>query len=144
LYTTSSVQIKQLQEQSVLVQHATTTAHSLSSAAHTNAAVIQARVGQLSDMMLSDLQTVMQATSSLPAHIQEGLSVLNRELNGTIHDLSAIVGDKELAAGDKVAKVRTTVQERVQPLLEATTARIYELLDTLTAKKDASKKKVRS
>jgi hypothetical protein len=43
-----------------------------------------------------------------------------------------------------VTRVRATVQERVQPLLDATTARLYDVLAGLTARKDATKKKVRA
>jgi hypothetical protein len=44
--------------------------------------------------------------------------------------------------GGTVTRVRATVQERVQPLLDATTARLYDVLAGLTARKDATKKKV--
>jgi phosphoglycerate-specific signal transduction histidine kinase len=94
-------------------------------------------------MMLADLQTVKQATASLPSNIQDGLQVLNRELGATIHDLSIVIGDQELATSDKIYKVRDTVQQRVQPLLDATTAKISEILEGLKAKKVDGKKKVR-
>lgn len=38
--------------------------------------------------------------------------------------------------------MRTTVQQRVQPLLDATTARLYEVLGALSARRDHGKKKV--
>jgi hypothetical protein len=142
LYASSSQQIQQLQQQSVLIQRANQTARSLGDAAHNNATTMQTRASQLGETMVADLQSVRQATSHLPAHIQDGLAVLNRELSGTIHDLSVIVGDQDLPVGDKVARVRITVQERVQPLLDATTAKIYEYLGVLKGTKDAAKEKV--
>jgi hypothetical protein len=138
LYTSSSTSIQQLQQQSMLIRRANETAQSLASATQSNANAIHARVSQLGE----DLQSVTHATAQLPVQIQEALSVLTRELGGTIHDLSAIVSDKNLPAGEKVVRVRATVQGRVQPLLDATTTKIFEIIGVLKGKKDAGKQKV--
>ena len=57
-------------------------------------------------------------------------------MNKTITDLSAILTSSE-PIPDKVHRVRETVQERVEPLLAASSARVQEILNTVLRKSPA-------
>jgi hypothetical protein len=138
LYASSSANIQQLQEQSMLVRRANKTAHSLATATQSNANTIHSRVSQLSE----DLQLVTDATAQLPAHLQDILSVLTHELGGTMHDLSTIVSNKDIQRGEKLARVCAMVQGRMQPLLDATATKIFDIIGALKGQKDTDKQKV--
>jgi ElaB/YqjD/DUF883 family membrane-anchored ribosome-binding protein len=131
LYAYSGSQYNALKEQNALVQRATDTAALLSQGAHV-----------LSERMIAELQSIRNASAELPSHVQSSLHTLTQELGSTISELSSIVSDKELAAGEKVARVRHTVEERVKPVLEATTARLRAVLGSFTAKASESETEV--
>lgn len=56
----------------------------------------------------------------------------------TISDISSILTSSD-PLQEKVHKVRDTVQQRVNPLLEATSARVQEILNSLRGKAAAEK-----
>ncbi|EIN08172.1 hypothetical protein PUNSTDRAFT_44761 [Punctularia strigosozonata HHB-11173 SS5] len=141
LYVYSNEHIKQLQSQSVLVQRATATADSITKAASAQYASAHGRVTALSDTMLSELQSIKAQTAELPTQLQSTLHSLTTELGTTIHQLSAIISAKDLPPKEKFQQVTTTVQTRVQPLLDATTARISAILDQIAHRKEQGEKK---
>jgi len=123
LYAYSGSHYNALKEQNALVHRATDTAALLSQGAHA-----------LSERMIAELQTIKAASANLPAQVQSSLHTLTQELGSTIGELKGIVSDKELAAGEKVARVRHTVEERVKPVLEATKDSLVGVLNLLTGK----------
>ncbi|KAH9848713.1 lipid droplet-associated perilipin protein [Lenzites betulinus] len=129
----STEQINQIKTQSVLVQRASATAHSLSELASTSYGAAQSRVHTLSDTMVAELQKVQASTAALPATLQASFHDVSANLTSTINELSAILTSPE-PLPEKVQKVRGTVQERVQPILDTATARVQEILGALKAR----------
>ncbi|KAI0667254.1 lipid droplet-associated perilipin protein [Trametes maxima] len=133
LYTYSTEQINQIKTQSVLVQRASSTAHSISELASSSYGAAQSRVHTLSDTMLTELQKVQTSTAALPATLQASFHDVSANLTSTINELSAILTSPE-PLPEKAHKVRETVQERVQPILDTATARVQEILGALKAR----------
>ncbi|KAI0641365.1 lipid droplet-associated perilipin protein [Trametes meyenii] len=133
LYTYSTEQINQIKTQSVLVQRASATAHSISELASSSYGAAQSRVHTLSDTMLTELQKVQTSTAALPATLQASFLDVSANLTSTINELSAILTSPEHLP-EKAHKVRETVQERVQPILDTATARVQEILGALKAR----------
>ncbi|KDQ58322.1 hypothetical protein JAAARDRAFT_128809 [Jaapia argillacea MUCL 33604] len=140
LYVYSNEQIKQLQSQSVLVQRATATAQNISDVASSSIHSAQQRVQSLSDVMIQELQKIQQAsTSTLPSHLQHSLQDLTQNLHTTINDLSAILTEKDVPLSQKVGKISTLVQDRVHPVLEATSERVNVMISVVTGKVEKAK-----
>lgn len=59
-------------------------------------------------------------------------------MSAAITDISSILTSSD-PLQDKVGKVRDTVQQRVNPLLEVTSARVQEILASLRGKAAAEK-----
>lgn len=132
LYDYSSEHLKQLREQSVLVQRATDTANSISSLAATQITNAQTRIHTLSENMLTELQKIQHSTAQLPHTLQATYP----DVSKTITDLGNIVADHDLPVTEKVNRVGHEVKERVSPLLEKLAQRIGELLNILGSKKE--------
>ncbi|KAH8085443.1 lipid droplet-associated perilipin protein [Cristinia sonorae] len=133
VYTYSTEQINQIKAQNVIVQRATDAAQRVSSVASTSYGAAQEKVHTLSDVMLQELHKVQASTSALPATVQNSFHDISTHLQSTITELTNILTSPE-PLPDRVHKVRDTVQERVQPLLEASAARVQEILDSLRGK----------
>ncbi|KAI0070836.1 hypothetical protein K474DRAFT_1669662 [Panus rudis PR-1116 ss-1] len=130
LYTYSTEQINQIKSQSVLVQRASETAQKVSALASTSYGVAQDKVHALSDVMVQELQRVQASTATLPAAVQASFHDISAALHKTITDLTNILTSSE-PIPDKVHKVRDTVQERVEPLLEASAVQVHAILQSL-------------
>ncbi|KAJ8585875.1 hypothetical protein M405DRAFT_935750 [Rhizopogon salebrosus TDB-379] len=135
LYDYSSEHLKQLREQSVLVQRATETANSISSLASTQINNAQTRIHTLADNMLMELQKLQHSTAQLPQTLQATYP----DISKTVTDLGGIVADHDLPVTEKVNRVGKEVKERVTPMLEKLTQRIGELLNILGSKKEEAK-----
>ncbi|OAX35921.1 hypothetical protein K503DRAFT_773002 [Rhizopogon vinicolor AM-OR11-026] len=138
LYDYSSEHLRQLREQSVLVQRATETANNISSLASTQINNAQTRIHTLSDTMLLELQKIQHSTAELP----QTLRATYPDVSKTITDLGDIVADRDLPVTEKVNRVGKEVKERVSPLLEKLTQRIGELLNILGSKKEEAQSTV--
>lgn len=152
LYSYSAEQVNQIKAQSVLVQKASDAAHKVSEVASTSYGAAQDRVHVLSDTMMQELQKVQvrisicsrfshsevrysqTSTSHLPEAIQTSFHDISARLSSTIQDLTAILNDPQASVGEKVHRVRDTVTQRVQPILEASAARIQVMMSSLTKK----------
>jgi len=145
LYYYSSDQLKQIEKQSVLVQRATSTAHSVSDAASSSFVAVQSKVYGLSDTMLQELQKIQASTSTLPQQVQSSLKDISDGLADSIHDISEVLRT-DLPFNEKVAKVGATVQDKVNPLLASASTRVQEILKAISTKgketKDTAEDKV--
>jgi len=137
----STDQFKQLEQQSVLVQRATSTAHSISDQASLSIAAAQTKVHALSDTMLQELQRIQSSTSKLPQQVQNSLKDVSDGISDSIHDISEVLRT-DLPLNEKVTKVATTVQERVNPLLAAASTRVQEILKAISSKGQEAKEQV--
>lgn len=133
LYWYSNDQFKQIEKQSILVQRATSTAHSISDLASSSYVTAQTKVHALSDTMIQELQKIQTSTATLPSQVQSSLKDVSEGISASIHDITAVL-KSDLPLSDKVGKVGSTVQERVQPLLEAATNRVQEMLKTISSR----------
>ncbi|EPQ52361.1 hypothetical protein GLOTRDRAFT_65234 [Gloeophyllum trabeum ATCC 11539] len=141
LYVYSKEQLEQLESQSTLLQRAAATAHTISTTASSSYASAQHKVHALSDTMISEIRAIQSTTATLPAHVQHTLHDLTGALAATAHQLSAILTQSDVPLASKVAQVRVTVQERVQPLLEGLNARVEGTLAAIRGKTQEVKEK---
>ncbi|KAI0341138.1 lipid droplet-associated perilipin protein [Trametopsis cervina] len=141
LYSFSSEQINQIKTQNAYVQRASEAAQRVSEVASTSYGAAQEKVQAVSDVMLQELQRVQQSTAALPNQLHASFHDISSNLTSTINDISAILSSPE-PFQERAGKVRETVQQRVTPLLDATAARVQELLDTLRGKAAAEKQAV--
>jgi len=133
LYSYSAEQINQIKAQNALVQRATEAAQNINAIASTGYGAAQEKVHGMSDVMLQELQRVQASTANLPTAVQNAFNDISTPLSATIHDLSAILTSSD-PMNEKVQKVRVTVQDRVQPILEASAVRVQQMLDLLMGK----------
>lgn len=151
MYSYSTEQINQIKAQNAIVQRASEAAQKVSAVASSSYGAAQEKVHTLSDVMLQELHKVQvgsnfplvvyilisfppqASTSSLPATVQSSFHDITAQISNTITELSTILTSPE-PFPDRVHKVRETVQERVQPLLEASACRVQEILDSLRGK----------
>ncbi|TFK44975.1 hypothetical protein BDQ12DRAFT_642067 [Crucibulum laeve] len=155
----SNEQLKQLQAQSVLIQRATETAHTITTLATSSLNTAQSRINTLSDNMLAELQKLQASTAALqsslhsssqiqsqiPPQIQQTYAELSAALTATVNDLKAIMTQKDLPLQEKVGRVGHEVKERVTPLLEGVRKGVSEVLtkrgvDTESKENGAEKK----
>ncbi|KAK7685449.1 hypothetical protein QCA50_011312 [Cerrena zonata] len=134
----STEQVNQLKAQNALLHKAAETAEKVRTLASTSYGAAQEKVQALSDVMLQELHKVQASTANLPTAVQTSFQDISAGLNKTITDLSAILTSSE-PIPDKVHRVRDTVQERVEPLLAASAARVQEILNTVLGKSAADK-----
>ncbi|KAH7886862.1 hypothetical protein F5I97DRAFT_1065013 [Phlebopus sp. FC_14] len=130
LYVYSSEHLKQLQQQSVLVQKATETANSIQSLASASITSAQTRIHTLSESMLQELQKLQQSAAALPRTLQSTYP----DISNCVTDLRDIITTPDMPVGDKVNRVGQEVKERVSPMLEKLSQRIGELVSVLGAK----------
>ncbi|KAH9018540.1 hypothetical protein EDB85DRAFT_613252 [Lactarius pseudohatsudake] len=134
----SNTQLQQLQNSSALVQRAIETAKSIQDLASSGVVAAQAKVSTLSETMVTELQKVQAATAALPANLQASFKPVQEKISGTISELSDVI-KSDVPVNEKVAKVRTTVQDSVTPVLETAAARLQDAIRNLTARADAVK-----
>lgn len=96
--------------------------------------------------MLTELKKVQASTYQLPAQVQCSLKDVSDGLTTSIHELSGIISS-DAPFNEKAGKVKDTVQQKVQPLLDATTSRVQEILKVISSRgqeaKEAAHEKVR-
>ncbi|TDL25105.1 hypothetical protein BD410DRAFT_837351, partial [Rickenella mellea] len=127
LYVYTSDQVKQIQEHSVLVQRTSATAHSVTDTLASSYVAAMSQVHALSDKMLLELHRLQASTAALPSHLQAQLS----GLSASAKDLSAIM-TSDAPLGEKITKLRNTVEERVTPLLEGAKEAVEGALKAVT------------
>jgi len=132
VYVYSSEHLKQLQQQSVLVQKAIDTANSIQGLASASITGAQTRIHSLSDSMLVELQRLQQSTAALPQTLQSTYP----DISKTITDLRDIVTTPDMSVGDKVHHVTEEVKEGVRPMLDKLSQRIGDLAKAIGAKKE--------
>ncbi|KAH9041175.1 hypothetical protein EDB84DRAFT_1231467, partial [Lactarius hengduanensis] len=123
----SNTQLQQLQNSSVLVQRAIETAKSIQDLASSGVVAAQAKVSTLSETMVTELQKVQAATAALPTNLQASFKPVQEKISGTISELSDVI-KSDVPVNEKVAKVRTTVQDSVTPVLETAAARLQDAI----------------
>ncbi|KAI0690802.1 lipid droplet-associated perilipin protein [Cytidiella melzeri] len=138
LLSFSAEQINQIRTQNVYVQRAAEAAHRVSDVASTSYGAAHERVHAVSDVMLQELQKVQQSTAALPTQLHASFNDISAHLSSAITDISGILTSPD-PLNEKVGKVRDTVQQRVHPILEATSTRVQEILDSLRGKAVAEK-----
>ncbi|KAL4261646.1 Lipid droplet-associated perilipin protein [Pleurotus pulmonarius] len=165
-YVYSGEQIKHLQTQSVLVNRAMETAHSISELASSSLSTAQTRVHTLSDSMVLELQKIQTSAQALStslaasaselqtsirsqasaippqfheqlAHLQGQVHELQTSLGATINELKGIVTAKDVPVQEKVTKITAEVKDRVTPLLAIVQARVTEILSGKKTGEDA-------
>ncbi|KAI9509281.1 hypothetical protein F5148DRAFT_1189124 [Russula earlei] len=132
----SNAQLQQLQSSSLLVQRATETAKSIQVVASSSVLAAQQKVSSLSDTMVSELQKIQAATSTLPTNLQASFKPVQEGIASTISDLSSVI-KSELPLNEKVGKLRLTVQDHVTPVLETAAVRLQDAIRSLTARVEA-------
>ncbi|KIJ15959.1 hypothetical protein PAXINDRAFT_99307 [Paxillus involutus ATCC 200175] len=135
LYVYSSEHLKQLQQQSALVQKAIETATSIQGLASASITSAQTRIHALSDSMLQELQKLQQSTAALPQTLQSTYP----DISKSVTDLRNIVTTPDMPVGDKVHRVGQEVKERVSPMLEKLAQRISDLVNILGTRKEGAK-----
>ena len=158
LLSFSSEQINQIKNQNAYVQRAAEAAHRVSEVASTSYGAAQEKVHAVSDVLLHELHKVQvrlfsyrklehvhaylrilqQSTAALPTQLHASFNDVSSHLSTAINDISAILTSQD-PLNEKVGKVRETVQQRVNPILEASSARIQEILNSLRGKATAEK-----
>jgi len=138
VYIYSNEHLKQIQAQSVLLQRATSTAHSISELASSSLSSAQSKVHALSDTMLQELQKLQASTAALtasftnnlhnstsqlqariPPQVLQTYTELSTGLSSAVVDFRGILAKDELTLQDKAAQIGSEVRERVSPLLES-------------------------
>jgi hypothetical protein len=76
------------------------------------------------------------ATAALPANLQASFKPVQEKISGAISDLSGVI-KSDLPVNEKFAKVGTTVQDHVTPVLEVAAARLQDAIRSLTPRTDA-------
>ena len=84
---------------------------------------------------------VQASTAALPGTLQTAFQDVSTNLSSTINELSGILTSPD-PLPEKAGKVRETVQERVQPILDTATTRVQEILGALKARLSEEKKEV--
>ncbi|KAG0702047.1 hypothetical protein DFH29DRAFT_851993 [Suillus ampliporus] len=135
IYVYSAEHLKQVQQQSVLVQRATDTANAISTLASNQINNAQTVFQTLASNMISELQKIQHSTAQLPQTLQATYP----DVSKTITDLRNIITNADLPVPEKVNRVGTEVKERVSPLLEKLTQRIGEILTALSSKTEEAK-----
>ncbi|KAG8964203.1 hypothetical protein FRC03_002098 [Tulasnella sp. 419] len=146
IYTISSEQLRQMQNQSVilssvlpvLITHSrqirtqagqavdqlnASLAASYSTAKDKSKELVETTKSQVnvaSQSMHKELEKFQATTKTLPATLQSSLKPVQEGIQGTLTELSGIA-KSDISAGEKVSKIASTVQDKIQPLLEQAT-----------------------
>lgn len=98
----------------------------------------QSKVHELSDTMLAELKKNQAGIYQLPSQVQSSLKDVSDGLTTSIHELSGIISS-DAPLNEKASKVKDTVQQKVQPLLNAATARVQEILRAISSRGQEAK-----
>jgi len=90
--------------------------------------------------MLAELKRVQTGTYQLPSQVQSSLKDVSDGLTGSIHELSGILSSNA-PLNEKAGKIKDTVQQKVQPLLDAATSRVQEILKVISSRGQEAKEK---
>jgi len=138
-------QFKQIESQNALVNRASVTAQKIIETASSSYNLAQSKVHELSDTMLCELKKIQTSTYQLPSQVQSSLKDISDGLTTSIHELSSIISS-DAPFNEKAGKVKETVQQKVQPLLDAATCRVQEILKVISSRgqeaKEAAEEKV--
>lgn len=144
-------QFKQIESQNVLVcvkslisichctdtatrsNRASATAHKIIETASSSYVLVQSKVHDLSDTMLTELKRIQTSTYQLPSQVQSNLKDVSDGLTTSIHELSGIISS-DAPLNEKAGKVKDTVQQKVQPLLDAATSRVQDILKVISSR----------
>jgi uncharacterized protein YoxC len=88
--------------------------------------------------MLAELKKVQAGTYQLPSQVQNSLKDISDGLTTSIHELSGIISS-DVPFNEKAGKVKDTVQQKVQPLLNAATSRVQEILKAVSSRGQEAK-----
>ena len=88
--------------------------------------------------MLSELKKVQAGTSKLPSQVQSSLKDISDGLTTSIHELSGILSS-DAPFNEKAGKAKDTVQQKIQPLLDAATSRVQEILKVISSRGQEAK-----
>lgn len=122
---------------------ASLTAQKIIDTASSSYAVAQSKVNDLSDTMLSELGKIQTSTSKLPSHVQASLKDVSDGLTVSIHELRGIASS-DASFSEKAGKVKDAVQQRIEPLLNATTSRVQEILKVISSRGQEAKEKAQN
>ncbi|KAG2356098.1 hypothetical protein BDR07DRAFT_1613318 [Suillus spraguei] len=137
-YVYSSEHLKQVQQQSVLVQRATNTANSITAIASNKINNAQTAFHSVAENLLSEMLKIQQSTAKLPQTLQATYP----DISKTVADLRNIITNPSLPVPEKINRVGGEVKERVSPLLEKFTQRISEIISLLGSKAEEAKSTV--
>ncbi|KAI5122615.1 hypothetical protein M0805_008705 [Coniferiporia weirii] len=133
LYVYTGEQLKQIQEHNVLVQRATATARSVSDTLSTSYGAASARAHALSDKMLAELHGLQKSAAALPAQAQTSLNGLAERIGAVIGEVREVLA-ADAPVADRLAQLRVTVEQQVQPLLSGATARVQDAVNAVRAR----------
>jgi hypothetical protein len=117
---------------------ASVTAQKIIDTASASYALAQSKVHELSDSMLTGLKEIQTSTYQLPSQVQGSLKDVSDGLTTSIHELSCIISS-DAPLNEKAGKVKETVQQKVQPLLDATASRVQEILKVISSRGQEAK-----
>lgn len=140
LYVYSSEHLKQVQQQSVLVQRATDTANSISALASNKINNAQTAFHSVAENLLSEMQKIQHSTAQLPQTLQATYP----DISKTIADLRNTITNPSLPVPEKINRVGREVKERVSPLLEKLTQRIGEIISVLGSKAEEAEDTIKA
>jgi len=125
-------QFKEIERQNVLVKRASVTAHKIIETASSSYVLAQSKAHELGDTMLTELRKIQTSTYQLPSQVQSSLKDVSDGLTTSIHELSCIISS-DAPLNEKAGKLKDTVQQKVQPLLDAATSRVQEILKVISS-----------
>ena len=123
---------------SIRRNRASVTAHKIMETASSTYSVAQSKIHELSDTMLAELKKIQASTYQLPYQVQSSLRDVSEGLTTSIHELSGIVSS-DAPLNERAGKVKDTVQQKVQPLLDAATCRVQEILKVISSRGQEAK-----
>ncbi|EJC97725.1 uncharacterized protein FOMMEDRAFT_115046 [Fomitiporia mediterranea MF3/22] len=129
-------QLKQIQEHNILVQKAAATAHSITSTISTSYDAAATRVHALSDTMVGELHGLQTSASALPAQAQSSLGGLSERLGPVINEVKEILRS-DAPVKEKLARLRQTVEQQIQPILANATARLQDAVKAVRSRAES-------
>jgi hypothetical protein len=90
--------------------------------------------------MLTELKKIQSSTYQLPSQVQSSLKDVSDGLTTSIHELSGIISS-DIPLNEKAVKVKGTVQQKVQPLLDSATSRVQEILKVISSRGHEAKER---
>ncbi|QRV90957.1 lipid droplet-associated perilipin protein [Ceratobasidium sp. AG-Ba] len=113
----SSDQFKQLQQNNVYVQRATETLYNLTTSITTFSHDSNARAHQLSQSVLTELESINHAAQTRKEALPGQYSALKEAVGSTLAEVRGIINEANVPVGEKAVKVRDVVIGHVQPVL---------------------------